>query len=144
MEKYIYFYLTMFFVVITPIALYLVLKPMLRQKKLLHGIVNYDTFMRKFVFRIDVTKEEFYSKLKVHNVNDVLEYNFFEEDSVIFTRYNVGFPYKITVDEFKEYIILKVEQLPLVMDKGNVPYLINEFFIKKFAAKPIDYQKFAF
>ncbi len=145
MEKYIYLFVILFFVFAVPVALYLIFKPMFQQRKLLNGVINYDTFMRKFVFQIDFTKEEFYSKLKIHNVNDVLEYDLDEQSSVVtFKRYNAKFPYKVEIDEFKESIVLRVEQIPLVMDKGNVPYYINEFFIKKFGAKPIDYQKFGF
>ena len=93
-----------------PVALYLIFKPMFQQRKLLNGVINYDTFMRKFVFQIDFTKEEFYSKLKIHNVNDILEYDFDEQSSVVtFKRYNARFPYKIEIDKFKESIALRVE-----------------------------------
>ena len=73
MEKYIYIFVIVF-VVIIPIALYLILKPMFKHNKLLNGIVNYDTFMRKYVFGIALKKEEFYTQLKTPNVYDVLEY----------------------------------------------------------------------
>ncbi len=145
MEKYIYIYVSIFFVVITPIALYFILKPIFRQKELLHGVVNYDTFMRKFLFRIELEKEEFFEQLKIHNINDILEYCLNEDCSVItFLKYNDKFPYKILIAEYNEYIVLNVEQIPTVMNKANVPYYINSFFIKKFNAKPIDYQKSAF
>ena len=52
MEKYIFIFVIMFVVVVIPIALYIIFKPMFRQNKLLNGVVNYDTFMRKFVFSI--------------------------------------------------------------------------------------------
>lgn len=145
MEKYIYIWVVVFFVVIIPAALYLVLKPMLQHNKLLNGVVNYDTFMRKFVFRVELTKEELYAQLKMHNINDSLEYYLNDDYSVItFTRYNAKFPYKILIDECSGYIILKVEQIPLIMNKGIVPYCINDFFVKKFNAKPLQYGKYAF
>ena len=110
MEKYIYIFVIMFVVVVIPIALYIIFKPMFRQNKLLNGIVNYDTFMRKFVFRIEITKEEFYSQLKIRNINDVLEYSLNEDCSVItLTMYNMKYSYKIIVDDFNESIILRVE-----------------------------------
>ena len=145
MEKYIYFFVILFFAVLIPVVLYLIFKPMFQQRKLLNGVVNYDTFMRKFVFQIAFTREEFYSKMKTHNVFDVLEYDFDEQNSVVtFKRYNAKFPYKIEIDEFKESIVLRVEQIPLVMDKGNVPYYINEFFIKNFDAKPLEFKQYSF
>ena len=142
MEKYIYIFVIMFVVVVIPIALYVIFKPMFRQNKLLNGIVNYDTFMRKFVFRIEITKEEFYSQLKIRNINDVLEYSLNEDCSVItFTMYNKKYSYKIIVDDFNESIILRVEQIQIT---SRPAFHINEFFIKKFNATPSEFEKYSF
>ena len=142
MEKYIYIFVIMFVVVVIPIALYIIFKPMFRQNKLLNGIVNYDTFMRKFVFRIEITKEEFYSQLKIRNINDVLEYSLNEDCSVItFTMYNMKHSYKIIVDDFDESIILRVEQIQIT---SKPAFRINDFFIKKFNATPLEFEKYSF
>lgn len=142
MEKYIYIFVIMFVVVVIPVALYIIFKPMFRQNKLLNGIVNYDTFMRKFVFRIEITKEEFYSQLKIRNINDVLEYSLYEDCSVItFTMYNMKYSYKIIVDDFNESIILRVEQIQITTKPA---FRINEFFIKKFNATPLEFEKYSF
>ena len=142
MEKYIYIFVIMFVVVVIPIALYIIFKPMFRQNKLLNGIVNYDTFMRKFVFRIEITKEEFYSRLKIRNINDVLEYSLNEDCSVIiFTMYNMKYSYKIIVDDFNESIILRVEQIQIT---SKPAFRTNDFFIKKFNATPLEFEKYSF
>ena len=141
MEKYNYIFVIIF-VVMIPIALYLILKPMYKHNKLSNGIVNYDTFMRKYVFSVALDKEEFYSQLKMPNVQDVLEYTLSNDDTVItFMLYNGKYPYKINVDAFNESIILRVEQLSL---NSKPAFYINEFFIKKFNAKPLDFEKYKF
>ena len=141
MEKYIYIFIVVF-VVMIPIALYLILKPMFKHNKLLNGLVNYDTFMRKYVFSVALGKEEFYSQLKMTNVQDVLEYTLSNDGTVItFRLYNRKYPYKINVDAFNESIILRVEQLSL---NSKPAFYINEFFIKKFNAKPLDFEKYKF
>ena len=142
MEKYIYIFVIMFVVVVIPIALYVIFKPMFRQNKLLNGIVNYDTFMRKYVFYIEFSKVEFFSKLKARNINDVLEYSLNEDCSVItFTMYNMKYSYKIIVDDFNESIILRVEQIQIT---SKPAFRINEFFIKKFNATPLEPEKYSF
>ena len=141
MEKYIYIF-AIVFVVIIPIALYLILKPMFKHNKLLNSIVNYDTFMRKYVFGIALKKEEFYTQLKTPNVYDVLEYTLSEDDTVItFKMYNGKYPYKINIDIFNESIVLRVEQISI---NSRPAFHINEFFIKKFNAKPLDFEKYKF
>ena len=141
MEKYIYIFVIVF-VVIIPIALYFILKPMFKHNKLLNGIVNYDTFMRKYVFGIALKKEEFYTQLKTPNVYDVLEYTLSEDDTVItFKMYNGKYSYKINIDIFNESIVLRVEQISI---NSRPAFHINEFFIKKFNAKPLDFEKYKF
>lgn len=142
MEKYSYIFVMVFFVVIVPVALYFIFKPTFRHNKLLNGVVNYDTFMRKFIFSIGLTKEEFYARLKLRNINDVLEYYLNDDYSIItFTIYNSKYPYKILIDEVNQSIILRVEQIPIT---SRVQELINEFFIKKFNATPLEYSKYPF
>jgi len=141
MEKYIFIFVIIF-VVIIPIDLYVILKPIFKHNKLLNGIVNYDTFMRKYVFGIALKKEEFYTQLKTPNVYDVLEYTLSEDDTVItFKMYYRKFPYKINVDVFNESIVLRVEQISI---NSRPAFHINEFFIKKFNAKPLDFEKYKF
>ena len=141
MEKYIYIFIVVF-VVMIPIALYLILKPVFKHNKLLNGIVNYDTFMRKYVYIVALGKEEFYSQLKMPNAQDVLEYTLSNDDTVItFRLYNGKYPYKINVDAFNESIILRVEQLSA---NSKPAFYINEFFVKKLNAKPLDFEKYKF
>ena len=84
----------------------------------------------------------FFSQLKTRNINDVLEYSLNDDYSVItYTMYNMKYSYKIKVDDFNESIILRVEQLQLT---SKPAFRINEFFIKKFNAKPLEFEKFKF
>ena len=139
MEKHIYLLVILFFGVCIPAVLYIILKPMHQQRKLTNGVVNYDAAMRKFIFKIFISKEDFYSKLKTPNIKDVLEYDFNEQISVItFKRYNAQFSYGIKIDEHKEFVILTVEQISI---SSRISYFINAFFIRKFNAEPIDYLK---
>ena len=142
MGKHIYVFVVIFFVVIIPLALYLVLKPMFRHNKMLNGIVNTDAFMRKYVFRIELTKEAFYTQLKTRNINDVLEYSLNDNCSVItFIMYSTKYSYAIKVDDFNESIVLRVEQIQAI---SRSAFIINEFFIKKFNATPLEFEKYSF
>lgn len=142
MGKHIYVFVVIFFVVIIPLALYLVLKPMFRHNKMLNGIVNTDAFMRKYVFRIELTKEDFYTQLKTRNINDVLEYSLNDNCSVItFIMYSTKYSYAIKVDDFNESIVLRVEQIQAI---SRSAFIINEFFIKKFNATPLEFEKYSF
>ena len=142
MEKYIYVFVIIFIVVVIPVTLYIIFRPMFRQQKLLSGVVNHDTFMRKFVFRIELTKEEFYSQLKIRNVNDILEYSLNDDCSIItFDMHNMKYSYKIILDDFNESTIIRVEQMQVT---SKPAFYINEFFVKKFNATPLAFEKYSF
>ena len=141
MEEYLPFFFIVFFAMI-PVALFIIFKPVVQQKKLLNGVTNYDTFMRKYVYHIDLTKEAFYSQLKIRNINDLLEYSLSDDLSVIiFEKYLNKFPYSIELSESEEGIILKVSQTQLT---SRISYDINAFFIGKFNAKPLNYNDNSF
>ena len=109
---------------------------------MLNGIVNTDAFMRKYVFRIELTKEDFYTQLKTRNINDVLEYSLNDNCSVItFIMYSTKYSYAIKVDDFNESIVLRVEQIQAI---SRSAFIINEFFIKKFNATPLEFEKYSF
>ena len=140
MGKYIYVFL--FIVILIPIALYVIFKPMIRQNKLLNGVINYDTFKRKFVFSIELSKEEFYSQLKIHNVKDCLDYCLNEDYSTIsFIKHSGKYQYKMFIEEDNGVIVLRLEQIAIA---SKAVYFINEFFIKKFNATPLEYEKYSF
>ena len=89
-----------------------------------------------------LTKEDFYAQLRMRNINDILEYSLNEDCSVItFAMYNRKYPYKMIVDDFNESIILRVEQIQV---NSKPAFRINEFFIKKFNAKPLEFDKYSF
>lgn len=113
-----------------------------RHNKQINGTFNHDMFMRKFVFRIDLDEAEFFARLKMRNVNDVLDYFLNDDCSVItFKMYNVEFQYGMSVNMYNEYRVLKVEQISVMPQKST--FYINDFFIKKFDAKPLEFSKYS-
>lgn len=111
------------------------------------GLINYDSCMRKFVFRVDLTKEEVYERLRTRNVTDVLEYILNEDLSVItFKYYNGEISYTFSVCEYdnNDYLIIRLEQLLLIPGKSRILKNINKFFFMKLDAKILDYDKYSF
>ncbi len=142
-----YYYVILIFIaiiVLVPLAIYVIFKPMIRQNKLLNSVCNYDSLMRNFVFKVDLSKDCFFRQLKTHNVNDVMQYRLNEDLSVItFMRNYTEMSYSIKLKSFENSIVLKIEQATLI-GKSNMPYYVNEFWIKKFNAEPLEYEKYAF
>lgn len=111
-----------------------------KNKKASDGIVNYDVFMRRFCYKIQMTQEEIFKALSVPSVLDEIEYQFDANEAVIiFTVYNTKLKYRLSITEFSDYSILKAEKIDM-FSKGPEPNLINPFWVRKLNAIPIAYR----
>lgn len=117
------------------------LLPLLRQRKLLKGVRNYDAGLHRFLFRIDMTLEEFWNRLRRPNAADVLEYDLSDDASVItFRRYKGRLSCRLRPEAHGAYIIFRLEtaQHPFVQT-GGAQFYVNSFRIQKFGAVPLDF-----
>ena len=131
------------FVALIPISLFLILKPMLRERKISNGIRNQDTFSQKYLFKVNYTKNEFLQKLNIPNVYDVLEFTFDNNTMTItFSEYNAKIPYLVTIKELENGCYIRLTKKVFFGDKSNIPYYINEFMIKKFDAELLPYEEY--
>jgi len=93
MEKCFYLFVILLFVFAVPVALYLILKPMFQQRKLLNGVIHYDTFMRKFVFQIGFTNEFFIkNRCKTNRLSIVWFLGGSKEKSSVFVQFFFAVP----------------------------------------------------
>lgn len=111
-----------------------------KYRKITHNVNNTDAFTRKFIFNVQLTKEEFYIKLKIQNVNDKLEYYLNDECTIITFKKNFSkISYSLNIIETEKGLQIRVEQTTNFHQKTNIPFLVNEFFISKFNATPVEY-----
>lgn len=111
-----------------------------KYRKITHNVNNTDAFTRKFIFNVQLTKEEFLIKLKIPNVNDKLEYELNDECTIITFKKNFSkISYSLNVIETDKELQIRVEQITIFYQKTNIPFLVNEFFISKFNATPVEF-----
>ena len=105
-----------------------------------NGIMNCDTLMRIFMYKINLSKEELIQRLKIRNVTDEMEYKFDpEEMEITFYKYNYGINYEIDIKEYNKFCIVRLELIPIIHSQSNIPIYMNSFWIKKFNAELIPY-----
>lgn len=133
----------LFIAVLILCAIFCGFVPIMNHKKFSNGVVNYNTGMDKFVYRIDSTEKEVLKLLKTHNASDILDYDVNDDFTVVtFKKFNAKSSYKIFLESYNDYVILKIKLInPL---QNFLGYYINEFWVKKFNAVPIDYQSNCF
>lgn len=138
----------LFFVIFPALTLgclYIIFRPLKKNYEITKGIINCDGSMKKFVFRIDLSREEFFRLLKSRNVCDVMEYSLNDENSIIiFKEHGSTVSYDLYLLQFDGYLILRLKQRAILFGTTRIHYRINEFWISKLNAKPIDYSRNAF
>ena len=132
-------------VFVTPIsiALFLILKPMLRERKISNGIRNQDVLSQNYLFKINYSKQEFLSRIEISNVADLMDYTFDNKTMAItFSKYNAKISYTVTIKELENGCYIRLTKKGFISDRGIIPYQINEFMIKKFNAELLPYEEY--
>ena len=131
------------FVALIPIALFLILKPMLRERKISNGIRNQDTLSQNYLFKINYSKQEFLRRIELSNVTDSMDYAFDNNTMVItFSKFNAEIPYTVTIKESENGCYIRLTKNGFFSERSNIPSYINEFMIKKFDAELLPYEEY--
>lgn len=130
--------------ILIPAGIYFIFKPMVRQSRILKGVENYDALMRKFIFRVDMSKAEFFAVLRQNDSSDVLMFHLKDESTIVFEKDLVKMTYGFSVEELDGFIVLRVQQAHSLHSKTNIPYFVNEFWITKVGAKPLPFSSYPF
>jgi len=103
-------------------------------------VVNYDQFMRKFVYRVNVSHQRAVELLNTVNAADELSCTFDFENSIIrFSEYGSHRDYYFQILEHNGYSVLRLEQVERIGMKGTVPLKLNPFIVAKLQAEVIPY-----
>ncbi len=128
------------FVILIPLVLGIILPICKNHDEATNNIINYDFAMRKFVYKVNLSRETIISSLKVTNASDNLSCTFDLERSVIkFSEYGSNREYFFQIEEYDGFSILRLEQVALIGMQGHIPYKLNPFIVRKLEAEIIPF-----
>lgn len=135
----------LFFVVFVPLVLGNIIPVYKDHNKATDGIINYDSMMRKFVYKVSLTSDDIINLLKTGNDIDELSCTFDFQRSVInFSEYGSNREYYFHIQEYNGFSILKLEQVSLIGMQSHVPYKLNPFMVNKLQAEIIPFSQYSF
>ena len=142
--EYIFFAI-LFFVILVPLVLGIILPTYKNHNQATGGIINHDSTMRKFVYKVYLSREEIISLLKTKNDIDDLSCTFdFEKSMIKFAEYGSNREYYFQVQEYNGFSILRLEQVALIGMQSHVPYKLNPFLVNKLHAEIIPFSQYGF
>lgn len=136
---------TMFFVFLIALILGIIFPIYKSHYKATNKIINYDSVMRKFVFKVYKSKDEIIYALKVKNNNDELTCTLdLEKSIIVFSEYGSKIDYYFDIKEFKDFSILRLTQVSVIGMQSHIPYKINPFLVNKIDAEIIPFSQYEF
>ncbi len=134
-----------FFVFLIPLVLGIIIPTYKSHYKVTGSIINYDSTMRKFVYKVNLSSEDIINLLKIRNDIDELSCTFDFDKSVIkFSDYGSYGDYYFRVQECNGSSILMLEQVSLIGMSSNISYKLNPFMVRKLQAEIIPFSQYGF
>ncbi len=141
----LFYFLLIFFAIVIPIVLVSVIPMYKNHSKATGGIINYDTIMKKFVYKINLSNQQIINLLNTKNEVDELSCTFDFENSIIrFSEYGSYRDYYFQIIECNDFSILRLEQVALIGMKSSVPYKLNPFMVNKLQAEIVPFSQYVF
>jgi hypothetical protein len=101
--------------------------------------------MRKFVYKVSLTREDIINRLNTKNVMDELSCTFdFERSVARFSEFGSYKEYYFYIEEYNGYSFLKLEEVALIGIKSSVPIKLNPFMVNKLQAEIIPFSQHRF
>ena len=134
-----------FFLILIPLVLAIIIPVYKNHHKTTRNVINYDSMMRKYVYKVYMSKEEIISKLKNTTDIDELSCDFNHERSVIkFSEYGSSREYYFKIHECDGFSILRLEQVELLGMSSYIPLKLNPFLVSKLRAEIIPFSQCGF
>lgn len=124
-------------------AVWIVFKPIMDDNRVRGRILNFSEGMKDYFFLLETGKAETEAALAGELPQAVLDYSYLpEEQRIRFRKDDVEADYRLRFHEAGEKSYLAVSRIAEEREKGNIPYLVNAFFIKNLRARPVEYRQF--
>ena len=132
-----------FFLFLVPLVLGYVVPIYMNHNKATGSVINHDSYMRKFVYKVSLTSDEIFKILSIKNDIDELACDFDFENSIVnISEYGSHKKYYFQIQECGSFSILKLEQ---VSPFGNlVSFKLNPYLVSKLQAELIPFAEYSF
>ena len=142
---WLWFFVAFFFLLLIPLVLAITIPIYKNHYKATNNVVNYDSMMRKFVYKVCMSSEQIINELKNTSDIDELSCEFDHERSVIkFSEYGSSREYYFKIHECSGFSVLRLEQVALLGMQSSIPYKLNPFLISKLQAEIIPFSQYDF
>ena len=134
----------LFFVIVIPLVLGMTV-PAIKNYMSATDVVNHDSSMRKFVYKVRLTRDEIIRLLEMKNGADELNCAVdLKKGIVTISEYGSHREYYLYIQECDDCSIIRLEQVTRIGMQSLVPYKLNSFMIQKLQAELVSFFEYEF
>lgn len=137
------FFWGVLFVLVFPIVFATII-PLYKQHHAVSGdVINSDAFMRKYVYKAYLSKEEIVRLLQIKNAADELCCVLDPDKSIIiFSDAFTTMEFHLHIQECVGFSIIRLEETKITSESSHIPLKLNPFFVRKLQAEIIPYSQY--
>ena len=138
-------YAIFFFVILIPLCLGIVVPMYKKHYKTIDGGMNYDIYMRKFVYKVPLKRDEIIEALSFTDEIDELTCSFDAVRHIVdISEYGSHREYFFYIEEYDGFCFLKLEQTSVFAMSSRVPFKLNPFIVNRLQAELVPFSEYAF
>ena len=139
------FFALFFLFILIPLVLGIIIPIYIIHHKATGSVINYDATKRKFVYKVNLTRNDIINRLKTQNDLDELACSFeFERSVVNFSEYGSNREYYFHIQEYSGFSIIRLEQVALIGMQSQIPLKLNPFLVRKLNAQIVPFEEYRF
>ncbi len=138
-------YCIFLFCILTPLVLSIIIPMFRKHYKTTDGIINYDIYMRKFVYKTALKRDDIIDTLSKQDDIEELNCRFdFECNTVVISEYGSHREYFFYIEEYDGFSILKLNQTSVFAMPSHVPFKLNPFIVSRLQAELVPFSQYSF
>ncbi len=139
----IFIYITLGTLIVFSLALVFTLSMHKNNNVATDGVINYDYAARKFVYKVNLTRDEIISILQTIRSDDALTCTFDSDMStMIFSDLWDHEKYYLVVQNDVDFSILRLERVGLSSRRSQIKYKLNPFIVSKLNAEAVPFSEY--
>ena len=137
--------IVIFILILLPLMIVFFIPKIIRHYKSTGAILNYNSTMTKFVYKVPMPKDDIIRMLQMKNAAERLTCTVDLENLIVtFQDVNSTREYYFYIEKYNSFSILKLAQTTRINTGGHILYELNPYIISKLQAEPILFSEYGF
>ena len=136
-------YIVLCTLIVMSIGLVCTIAKLKKHSEVTDGVVNHNSLMNKFVFKVNLTRDETIAILLTKCVKDTLTCTFdFDMSTIVFSDFWDNEKYYLVISKCDKFSLLHLELVSFRARRSSIKYKITPFIVNKLNAEVVSFSEY--